>query len=209
MKTADLTEKFSESARNVAAVVNTAKTFQDALAYAVDICERKEACKLLISGCELPVSDKASDLCQEKQQKVVAAPGLSPENFKLLSELCAQKGLECIESGMRQRLAGVDVGITIAAKGIAETGTCVVDSGSEEIRLASMVCEINVVILPVSAIAATSFDLEAWMVEQLKSSPGYLAFITGPSRTADIERVSALGVHGPLELHVVLLEDSK
>jgi len=208
MNAAELKEQFTANARAVAAYVTPAASFQEALAYAVDICDRKEACQLLVSGCDLPISDKAESSCREKQQKIVAAPSLPQEHFQILAGLCAEKGLACIESGMRGHIAGIDVGISLGARGIADTGTCVVVSDSEEVRLASMLCEINVVIMPVSALRASSFDIEDWMVDLMKSPPGYLAFITGPSRTADIERVLALGVHGPLELHIVLWEDS-
>ena len=208
MSDAGLKERFIEKAQFVSAYVTPADSFEKALVYAVDVCERKEACQLLVSGCELPVSDTAQALCETKQQKIVAAPALDKKNFTKLSKLCAKKGLACLETGMRDHVAGIDVGISVAEFGLAETGTCVVVSDSEEVRLASMLCETHVIILPVSRLRESSFDIQDWMVDLMKKPPSYLAFVTGASRTADIERVLALGVHGPLELHVVLVEDN-
>jgi L-lactate dehydrogenase complex protein LldG len=107
---------------------------------------------------------------------------------------------------LRSHLAGIDIGFTMADYGIAETGTLVIDSSSEELRLATMVSEMHVAVLPKSRLRATSPDLETELKQFMGAVPNYCAFITGASRTADIERVLALGVHGPLELHILLLE---
>ena len=45
------------------------------------------------------------------------------------------------------------------------------------------------------------------VLAQMAQGASYLSFISGASRTADIERGLALGVHGPLELHILILED--
>ena len=74
-------------------------------------------------------------------------------------------------------------------------------------RLATMLVETHVAVLPVSRLRATVTDLEEEMTRLMAAPPSYLAFITGASRTADIERVLTLGVHGPLELHLLLLKD--
>jgi Uncharacterized conserved protein len=108
---------------------------------------------------------------------------------------------------MRDHLGGVDIGFTLADFGIAETGTLVINSNSEELRLATMIAEFHVAVLPQSKIRETSRDLEAELAALTSVQPSYTAFVTGASRTADIERVLALGVHGPLELHILLLED--
>ena len=204
---AALVQSFRSAAAKVSAIVNEVKTMDKALAYTIALCREKEACQLLISGCERSLSGSAENLCGQKRQKLVAAPLLSEEQAGLLADMCGQNGIGFIREGLRDHLAGIDIGLTMVDYGIAETGTLVMDSSSEEVRLATMISEVHVAVLPLSRIRPTAFDVEAELRDRFILSPSYYAFITGASRTADIERVLALGVHGPLELHILLLSE--
>ena len=140
-------------------------------------------------------------------KRIVAAPTLDDERFAKLSAACEAAGFLCLREGLRNHLAGSDVGFSQAELGVAASGTCMVNTDSEEGRLAGMISEINVIALKKSEIyphlPAIAEKLRARMGD---GTPTYTTFITGPSRTADIERVAAVGVHGPLELHIILLE---
>ncbi|XPV77013.1 MAG: LutC/YkgG family protein [Desulfovibrio sp.] len=203
----DLQRQFVEKAELVSAVVTSVASEDDALKYVLDLCDKKEACQLLASGCERDLSSKAEVLCDTKQQKVIAAPALGAQTYSKLRELSEKAGFNCIDSGLREHLAGIDIGFTRADFGIADTGTLVVDCPDEELRLTTMISEIHVCLLSTSDIYGSTYDVEEMLLERMKKNPDFLAFITGASRTADIERVLALGVHGPLELHILLLED--
>lgn len=202
-----LADLMAEKAGLVSAFVSRVKSLDEAYAYTLDICDKKEACQLLMSGCEADLSAPADQLCDGKPSKLIAAPGLAPDQAAALGALCQARGVHFITKGLRQHLAGIDIGFTIAQAAIAETGTFVLDSKSEELRLATMICEVHICVVPVSTIRETSFEVEGLLRAMCKDTPGYVAFITGASRTADIERVLAIGVHGPLELHILLLED--
>jgi L-lactate dehydrogenase complex protein LldG len=202
-----LSKKFQTKAEAVSAVVSRVDSLGQAFAYTVDLCRSKEACQLLAAGCGEPLSAKADSLCRLKQQKVIAAPGLAEDDREQLDALCRESGMVLTDRPMCEHLAGIDVGFTLADYGIAETGTLVIDSRSEAVRLATMISEIHVAVLPVGKIRASSDNLVDELGGSMGTAPGYLAFITGPSRTADIERVLAIGVHGPLELHILLWEN--
>ncbi len=206
--TPEVLEKFRKKAELVSAIVSEVDSMAQAIAYTVDLCSQKEACQLLMSGCEESLSDKGKDLCELKQWgKIIAAPALADADMAELVKQAASREISVIKDGMRKHLAGVDIGFTVADYGIGETGSLVIDSSSEELRLATMVSEIHVAVIPKSRIRATAEDLYAEIKGFQSTKPNYLAFITGASRTADIERVLALGVHGPLELHILILED--
>nr|WP_287410564.1 lactate utilization protein [Pseudodesulfovibrio sp.] len=202
-----LYQTFVEKAELVSAFVTNIDSEEAAVDYVINLCDKKEACQLLASGCEADLSEKAETLCDAKQTKVIAAPGLKSDLYETLAAKSKKSGFDCIDSGMRKHLAGIDIGFTIAEYGIADTGTLMVDCPSEELRLATMVSEYHVCVVPKSKIRANTYGVEKMMLTRMKKTPNYLAFITGASRTADIERVLALGVHGPLELHILILED--
>lgn len=98
-----------------------------------------------------------------------------------------------------------EVGLTAAFAGIAETGTLMMRSGPEHPTTLNFLPDNHIVVLRRSQIRATYED--AW--EQLRAGdmPRAVNFITGPSRTGDIEQTIFLGAHGPRRLHIVLVED--
>jgi L-lactate utilization protein LutC len=103
----------------------------------------------------------------------------------------------------REELFKSDVGVTSAQAGIAETGTLVLDSSMERNRLVSLVPPIHIAILDASRIYRTLGETLAALQSGEEISPA-ITFITGPSRTADIELTLAIGVHGPQQLYVII-----
>lgn len=199
---------FTHKAELVSTIVTSVANLEEALDYALRACDQKEACPLLISGCEADLSDAGKSLCDQKNAKIMAAPDLAADVREKFRAQCEQAGIELIHQGLRDHLGGIDIGITWANWGIAETGTLVIDSTREDIRLASMISEIHLALLPVKRIVNTADEIADTLAAAMDGPSNYTAFITGASRTADIERVLALGVHGPLELHVLLLEEN-
>jgi L-lactate dehydrogenase complex protein LldG len=105
-------------------------------------------------------------------------------------------------------LASVPVGITGALAGLADTGSLALDSGRGHPRLASLLPPTHIAILPVSRLyptMATFFDAHP----QATAKGSNLVFVTGPSRTADIELTLQRGVHGPKFLQVILVVESQ
>ena len=97
-----------------------------------------------------------------------------------------------------------DVGISTAQAAIAETGTLVLDSTRERHRFVSLVPPAHIAIIKASQIYRTLGEVLT-VIHSAEISPA-ITFITGPSRTADIELTLAIGVHGPQELYVIVDE---
>lgn len=108
----------------------------------------------------------------------------------------------------RDALLAADCGLTSAQFGIAETGTLVLCSGDERHRLASLLPARHVCLLPRSRLRGTLAEVLDAVHRDGAPRSRTITFVTGPSRTADIELTLVVGVHGPKFLHVLLLDDA-
>ncbi len=115
---------------------------------------------------------------------------------------------------LRQSFIDADMGITGANVAIADTGTIAIVTNEGNGRLVSTLPPIHVAVLGVEKIVPTIDDAVA-MLKLLPRSgtaqkiTSYVSFVTGPSRTSDIELVPVMGVHGPKEMHIVLLDNGR
>lgn len=199
-----LTREFMEKASLVSAKVHSVKDLASAFSLAVEICRAKAPCQDLM---KLEGVQEGGASTSRMDQRILAAPNLDEQAFSQLANACTKAGdVQLVRENLRDYPGGIDMGVTQVDFGIAETGTLVLNSNGEETRLSTMLCEIHVAILNISQLRPTALSMAEELTALVGEPSSFTAFITGASRTADIERVLALGVHGPLELVIILVE---
>lgn len=97
------------------------------------------------------------------------------------------------------------IGITGAFVGIAETGTLMLLSGPQTPATVSLLPETHVVVLEAGRIVATMEQAWDRLRVERGTPPRAVNFISGPSRTADIEQTVTLGAHGPYRVSVIIV----
>lgn len=140
--------------------------------------------------------------------QVVMAPGASldsaPWDNQPLLEI--RRGVP-VEADM--------VSVTSAPAAVAETGTLAMFSGAGHPSTLNFLPETHVVVLPASRVAKTYEDVWDLIRQRMADGqneldglpPRTVNFITGPSRSGDIEQTLLLGAHGPRRLHIILVDD--
>lgn len=125
-----------------------------------------------------------------------------------LANLLSTEGVDVYNGNFREAGQVPAGGVTFCNFCMADSGTVVLESTSEDIRLATTLPEVHFVIADPAKILKDNLAAVAPMTTMHEgSAPIFVAYITGPSRTADVERVLTIGCHGPRELHILLVNN--
>lgn len=152
-----------------------------------------------------------ADWLTEMQAKSVMAWDL-PELKRIgVPEACTRAGsplaywnAQADRQEMIRLCASVDVGITWADYGIANTGSLGILTSSVQSRSVSLLPPVHLAIIKRSSILPHMSQIFAAIDQQ--KLPSSITFVTGPSRTSDIEMDLALGVHGPGKVFILVLD---
>jgi L-lactate dehydrogenase complex protein LldG len=161
-------------------------------------------------GERLASMDEAQDhvvaLAQERGAKILVR--WDDEDLELMDEALAEAGVEVMVwrdlEDFREVAGRADIGLSTAAWAIAETGSLVLESGPGKGRTVTLLPPTYVAVVSVERVLRTvSEAIEKYA--QGSGLPANLCFHTGPSRSGDIEMSLAIGVHGPGDVHVLLV----
>jgi L-lactate dehydrogenase complex protein LldG len=118
-------------------------------------------------------------------------------------------GLDWRGAGLALEARGAEdrdaVGVTGVFAALAETGTLMVASGPDTPAAASLLPETHIAVVPVARIVKHMEDGWALARGELGELPRLVNFISGPSRTGDIDQTIVLGAHGPYRVHMILV----
>lgn len=175
---------FAENAQNASVEIKIVKSYKDAIADILKIAKATDA--KMIAGVGADECEELADVYAEVNK-----------SFKVYTD----------KFDIVKNKNELDIGITLGEFGVGETGSICVDNYAYEARIASMLPLINIIFMPKNYIVNNmqdTFDVLAKVFWK-----GYSGFVTGPSRTSDIERVLTLGVHGPSRVILFAIEDDK
>jgi len=156
-------------------------------------------------------SKEAADLIIEQirhlQVQKIAATPLAMVDDKALQAYASSIGVNFCRELNRDKIEQADMGISEFDLGIAQLGCIVQDASDLHNRLVSMLPPIHLALFRTAALVESFSDaLEAIEKAYKGNIPPYLSFITGPSKTADIERELTIGVHGPERLIILCID---
>ncbi len=134
------------------------------------------------------------------------------DNAEIRSTL-AKHGIDAIriqdQRATLEFLSKADVGITHADMAVSQTATVIIKTARDEDRLASCLPRVHIAIVSTTRLVEKLTDTTQYLKTNLQTDePCVISFVSGPSRTSDIEMKQVLGVHGPHEVHVILFEKS-
>ena len=113
------------------------------------------------------------------------------------------------EGAQREPFFAADMGLSGVDYLIAETGSVVLRTRPDQPRSLSLLPPFHIAVARRGQLVPDLFDLfEKRLGEHQDGLPACLSLITGPSKTGDIELRLVTGVHGPGEIHVIIVEDS-
>ena len=201
-------EHFIEAAAETAGTDLPARLTREANAVGVHVHSRRgidEAIECLGEICatgsgEVALSD-AEFLSAIDLRSALTARGLS--TFKC-SERDSAEHEELIA-----RLANCGVGVTAADCAIAESGTIVLSSDEPNALLVSLLPPVHIAVVRSTQIVASLDEAITRLAKRTDQQDAWRSatFITGPSRTGDVELTLSIGVHGPKELHLIIVDE--
>jgi L-lactate dehydrogenase complex protein LldG len=183
-----LFERFKDELTLLGGTVLQASSGEELISSLLDIC-RKESYRSLVLSREAFI--ESLQLEKELRTQVSGVQSLMPDPTRLIVQL-----------------RGADVGLTACEYLAAETGTVVLRSSPAAPRLLSLLPRAHIVVAKGEQLLPTVAEClrEAHAGESNQSS--CITLVSGPSRTADIEKVLVKGVHGPRDLYVLFLRNS-
>ena len=195
-----------DAAGGVGAHVHSAS---EAVAYITHLAQQKNAHLVVRWQSEL-LDTLEVDAALQQQGVTVHTTTLPPG--AATGEATSATAMTIRRQDLREVLARAELGLSGVDYVIAETGTLVLMARAGQMRGVSLLPPVHVAVARISQVIATLADYlllaQAVGADLQQYLTSCVSFVTGPSRTGDIELKLTVGVHGPGELHLLVLDDS-